>query len=123
MISPSESSSKAHEPAGLISSFAIVPKCVVGKNWLRPRKSGKKSQAKLKLISVYLPVERCLPTYQPGTILPKTTARRAPVAEGTLPGRPRNVSCASKAKASGSLAELSIPKSSCPQTVPKPARS
>ena len=63
MISPVKSSSKAHEPAGLISSFAIIPKCVVGKKWLR-RRELERNAWKLKLFP------------SPGIILPIRPAAR-----------------------------------------------
>jgi len=42
-------------------------------------------------------------------MLPSTTARRAPVAEGRLPGLPCHVWCASMANATASFASMSIP--------------
>ena len=48
----------------------------------------------------------------PGTILPSTTARRAPVLPMTFEVCPCNVACARMANASASFAESGMPKSS-----------
>ena len=47
---------------------------------------------------------------------PDVVASRAPVADGTLLGTPRSVSCAKIANASASFASFGMPKSSCVRT-------
>jgi hypothetical protein len=54
-------------------------------------------------------VARVVAAIHQRVMLPSTTARRAPVAEGRLPGLPCHVRCARIANATASLASMPIP--------------